>query len=62
MPDRLTPAHDAVLALLDWPPEDAEPTAELVADLPASPEAEAARLLEGLEAAGCVASATGSLQ
>lgn len=58
----LTPAHDAVLALLDWLPEDAEPTAELVAGLLRIPEAEAARLLEDLEAAGCVASATGPLQ
>jgi hypothetical protein len=29
----LTPTHDAVLAVLDWLPEDAEPTADLVADL-----------------------------
>jgi DNA-binding IclR family transcriptional regulator len=51
-----------VLALLDWLPADTDPTAELVAELLAIPEAEAARLLDDLEAAGCVASATGPLQ
>jgi DNA-binding IclR family transcriptional regulator len=56
VPD-LTPAHDAVLELLAWLPEDAEPTAELVARLLRIPETEAARLLDDLEAAGCVASA-----
>jgi len=62
MPDPLTPAHDAVLALLDWLPADTDPTGEPVAELLAISEAGAARLLDDLEAAGCVASATGSLQ
>ena len=52
-------AHDAVLALLDWLPEDVAPDAELVAALLNGnvPEPEAARFLDELEAAGCVASA-----
>jgi DNA-binding IclR family transcriptional regulator len=58
----LTPAHDAVLALIDWLPEDVEVDAELVADLLRLPEAEAARLLDELEAAGDIASATGPVQ
>jgi hypothetical protein len=58
----LTPAHDAVLALIDWLPEDVEVDAELVADLLRLPEAEAARLLDELEVAGDIASATGPLQ
>jgi DNA-binding IclR family transcriptional regulator len=58
----LTPAHDAVLALLDWLPEDVEADAEVVGDLLGIPEAEAARLLDELEAAGDIASATGPLQ
>jgi hypothetical protein len=29
----LTPGHDAVVALIDWLPEDVEVDAELVADL-----------------------------
>jgi hypothetical protein len=53
--------HDAVLALLDWLPEDVEADAEVVGDLLGIPEAEAARLLDELEAAGDIASATGSL-
>ena len=58
----LTPAHDAVLALLDWLPEDVEADAEVVGDLLGIPEAEAARLVDELEAAGDIASATGPLQ
>jgi len=58
----LTPSHDAVLALLDWLPEDVEADAELVADLLRIPEGEALRLLDELEAAGCLASATGTRQ
>ena len=58
----VTPAHDAVLALLNWLPKEVEADAEVVADLLGIPEAEAARLLDGLEAAGDVASATGPLQ
>jgi DNA-binding IclR family transcriptional regulator len=58
----LTPAHDAVLALLDWLPENVEADAEVVADLLGIPEAEAARLQDELEAAGDIASATGPLQ
>jgi hypothetical protein len=51
VPD-LTPAHAAVLALLDWLPEDVEPDAALVADLLGVLETEATRLLDELEAAG----------
>jgi DNA-binding IclR family transcriptional regulator len=58
----LTPAHDAGLALLDWLPEDVEADAEVVADLLGIPEAAAARLLDELEAAGDIASATAPLQ
>jgi DNA-binding IclR family transcriptional regulator len=58
----LSPAHDAVLALLDWLPEDVEADAELVADLLRIPEGEALRLLDELEAAGCLTSATGPTQ
>jgi len=58
----LTPAHDAVLALLDWLSEDVYADAALVAELLEVPEAEAARLLEELEAVGDVASATGRVQ
>jgi DNA-binding IscR family transcriptional regulator len=58
----LTPAHDAVLALIDSLPQDVEADAERVADLLRVPEVEAARLLDELEAAGYIASATGPLQ
>jgi hypothetical protein len=58
----LTPAHDAVLAVLDWLPADTEADAALVADLLVIPQAEAARLLDELEAAGCLTSATGLVQ
>jgi len=58
----LTPAHDAVLRLLDWLPDDVEADAELVGALLGIPEAEALRLLEDLEAAGDLTSATGKLQ
>src|SRR5262245_20690947 len=37
------PAHDAVLALLDWLPEDRDADAALVAELLRIPEVEAAR-------------------
>jgi hypothetical protein len=43
-------------------PEDVEADAEVVGDLLGIPEAEAARLLDELEAAGDIASATGPLQ
>jgi hypothetical protein len=59
--DARTPAHDAVLALLDGLPEDVEVDAGLVAGLLGVPQAEGARLLDKLEAAGDVASATGRL-
>jgi DNA-binding IclR family transcriptional regulator len=58
----LTPTHDAVLAVLDWSPVDPEADAALVAEVLPIPEAEAVRLLEELEAAGCVVSAAGPLQ
>jgi hypothetical protein len=47
----LTPAHDAVLAILDWLPMETMADAALVAALLAMPEADAAWLLDGLEAA-----------
>jgi hypothetical protein len=50
----------AVLARIDWLHEDVEADAELVAYLLGI--AEAARLLDELEAAGDIASATGPLQ
>ena len=55
----LTPAHDVLLALLDWLPEDRDADAAPVTELLCIPEAEAARLLDEHEAAGCLASATG---
>jgi DNA-binding IclR family transcriptional regulator len=55
----LTPAHDAVVAILDWLPMETVADAALVAALLAMPEADAAWLLDELEAAGWVASATG---
>jgi hypothetical protein len=58
----LTPAHDAVLAVLDWLPDDVEADAAVVAQVLAIPEAEAVQFLEELEAAGCIASATGPVQ
>jgi DNA-binding IclR family transcriptional regulator len=58
----LPPAHDAVLALLDWLPEDTNADAVLVAHLLGVPKAEASRLLDELEDAGCVTSAMGALQ
>jgi len=60
--DRPDPGAHAVLALLDWLPEDAEADAALVAELLGMPEAEALRLLEEMEAAGCLASAVSPLQ
>ena len=58
----LTSTHDAVLALLDWLPEGAEPDAALVVELLGISEAEAARLLAEHEAAGCVEGASGPVQ
>ena len=58
----LGPVHDAVLAALDSLPDDVEAGAEVIAQVLAIPEAEAARLLDELETAGCVASATGPVQ
>jgi hypothetical protein len=52
----------AVLARIDWLHEDVEADAKVVADLLRIPEAEAARLLNELEAAGDIATATGPLQ
>lgn len=58
----LTPAHDAVLAILDWLPVDAVADAALVAQVFAIPDAEEARLLDELEAADGVTSAKGPVQ
>jgi hypothetical protein len=58
----LTPAHDAVLAILDWLPVETMADAALLAALLAMPEADAAWLLDELEEAGSVASATGPVQ
>jgi hypothetical protein len=57
-----TPGHDAVLALLDWLPDDVDADAALVAGLLRIPETEAARLLAELEASGDITSATGPAQ
>ena len=59
---KLTPAHDAVLAILDWLPVETMADAALVAALLAMPEADAAWLLDELEEVGCAASATGPVQ
>ena len=59
---KLTPAYDAVLAILDWLPMETVANAALVAALLAMPEADAAWLLDELEAAECGASVTGPLQ
>jgi hypothetical protein len=59
---KLTPAHDAVLSVLDWLPVETMADAALVAPLLAMPEADAAWLLGELEEARCVASATGTVQ
>ena len=48
----LTPAHDAVLAILDWLPVETLADAALFAALLAMPEADAAWLLDDLEEAG----------
>jgi DNA-binding IscR family transcriptional regulator len=61
VPD-LSPAHAAVLALLHSLPEDAVADAALIAELLVVPEAEAMRLLDELETAGCVVSAMGPVQ
>ena len=58
----LTPAHDAVLAILDWLPVATVADAALVAALLAMPEADAAWLLDDWEEAGCGASAKGPVQ
>jgi DNA-binding IclR family transcriptional regulator len=58
----LTSFHEAVLRLLDWLPEDVDADAALVAQLLRIPEAEALRLLEELEEAGDLTSASGKLQ
>ena len=58
----LTPAHDAVLAILDWLPVETMADAAFVAALLAMPEADAAWFLDDLEEAGCVASAKGPVQ
>jgi hypothetical protein len=58
----LTPAHDAVLAILDWLPVETVADAALVAALLAMPEGDAAWLLDELGEAGCVASAKGPVQ
>src|SRR4029453_13198042 len=55
-----TSGHDAVLALLDWLPEDVDADAEVVADLLRIPEAEAARLLAVLEENGDINTSAGT--
>lgn len=59
---KLTAGHDAVLRLVDWLPEDAEPDAVFVGDLLCIGEREAARLLDELEQSGLLASGEGGLQ
>jgi hypothetical protein len=62
LPDIDTPAHAAVLALLDQLPADADVDAELVAAVLAWPVRTALRVLEELEAAGDLTSAVGPRQ
>jgi len=56
------PAHDAVLAVLDWLPVETVADAALVAALLAMPEADAAWLLDELEEDGCIARAARPIQ
>jgi hypothetical protein len=58
----LTPAHDAVLAILDRLPAETVADAALVAASLAMPEADAAWLLDDWEEAGCGASAKEQVQ
>jgi hypothetical protein len=58
----LTPHHDAILALFDWLPGGIEADAVLVANLLDVPETDAAQLLDELETAECITSATGPVQ
>ena len=60
--ERLTDEHDLVLAALAVLSPDVDADAALVAALIRWPESVVARLLADLEAAGCVASATGPPQ
>jgi hypothetical protein len=57
----LTPAHDAVLTIVDWLPVETVANAALVAALLALAETDAAWLLHDLET-GCLASATAPVQ
>jgi len=59
---QLTKAHEALLRLLLWLPEEIEADAELVGALLGIPQAEALQLLEELEETGDLTSATGRLQ
>jgi len=56
------PAHDVILAVLDWLSVETVADAALVAALLAMPEADAAWLLDELEEGGCVARATRLVQ
>jgi hypothetical protein len=56
------PAHDAVLAVLDWLPVATVADAALVAALLAMPEADAAWLLDELEEDGGIARAARPIQ
>ena len=58
----LADADNAVLAMLGRLPADVDADAALVATSLRWPEPAVARLLDELEAAGCVASASGSTQ
>jgi hypothetical protein len=57
----LTLAHDAVLAVVELPPEGMPASAVLVARAMGISEAVAERLLDELEAAGCLVSAIGQV-
>ena len=58
----LTLAHDAVLAVVELLPEGMPASAVLVARAMGISEAAAERLLDELEAAGCLVSAIGRVQ
>jgi hypothetical protein len=58
----LTLAHDAVLAVVELLPEGMPASAVLVARAVGISEGAAERLLDELEAAGCLVSAIGRMQ
>jgi len=62
LPSTRLPVAPRISRLLNWLPENVEADAAFVGAPLDVPEADAARLLDELEEAGCVASATGPVQ